>query len=77
MVFCEREVVGLVHIHANKNQTDHVAKSTKRRDDLTRVKVKLSVLARSSVKIKVALLASHNPDELVRLGARFTNAWIV
>lgn len=41
------------------------------------MKVKLSVVVRSCVKTKVALLASHDPDELVRLGFRFTNSWTV
>ena len=51
--------------------------SRKRRDDLTRVNVKLSVVVRPSVKIKVALLASHDPDELVRFGVTLTNSWTV
>ncbi len=45
--------------------------------DLTRVKVKLSVVVCSWVKTKEALLASHDPDELVRLGVRLNNPWIV
>lgn len=42
-----------------------------------RVKVKLRVVFSSWVKIKEALLASHDPDDLVSLGFRFTNSWIV
>lgn len=60
----------------NKKVTMYL-NSRKRGDDLTRVNVKVSVVARPSVKIKVALLASHDPDELVRLGVTLTNSWIV
>lgn len=48
----------------------------KRKDALTRVKVKLSMVV-CCVRLKVALLVSHEPVELVTLGLRFTNDCIV
>lgn len=48
----------------------------KRKDALTRVKVKLSMVV-CCVRLKVALLVSHEPVELVALGIRFTNDCIV
>lgn len=47
-----------------------------RKDALTRVKVKLSMVV-CCFRLKVALLVSHEPVVLVMLGFKFTNDWIV
>ena len=60
-----------IHTHTHTHTQTVEWLNSQKRDDFTRVKVKLSVVARSCVKTKVALLASHDPDELVRLGVRF------
>lgn len=48
----------------------------KRMEALTKVKVKLSTVV-CCVRDNVALLDSHNPDEFVTSGLRFTNDCIV
>lgn len=51
--------------------------SPEKKDEFTRMKVKLSVVVCCCVKIKEAMLASHDPVELVRLGVRFKICSIV
>lgn len=45
--------------------------------EFTNVKMKPSVVFASCDNTSVALLASHEPDDVVRLGFRFTTSWIV
>lgn len=61
----------------NKNELSLWVNTQWRQDELTRVNVKLSTVVGSCVKVKEAVLASHDPDEFIRLGLRFTNDWMV
>lgn len=73
--FFKQEKCDKHEYNMGEGQTTYLPLS-ERMDALTKVKVKLSKVS-CCVRDNVALLESHNPDEFVTLGLRFTNVCTV